>query len=561
MKNLDNPKEEHTFLLVPTIREGEQATVNDIILAVLDNFPFYVMLIDSEHHIQLANEAVRSNLGLDPQEIVGKYCPQVVHGLNHPFPGCPLEEAVREGHFVEKELFDERIACWLNSKVYPTQFRTQEGKAVFLHTMHDITKIKQTQDENVRNYQIQSILNDLLQSSLSATPLEEQLNRCIDQITSIPWLSLESKGAIFLVEEDPGVLVMKAQRGLEKLMPTCARIPFGRCLCGRAANSGKIEYADHIDERHEIRYEGISPHGHYCVPILSAGKLLGVINLYIKEGYPRDEKIEGVLGAVADILAGIIERKRAGQQLAQYSEHLEEMVKERTRELLEAQERLVRQEKLAVLGQLAGSVGHELRNPLGVISNAAYYLKLIQPDADTKVKEYLNMVEKETITANKIITDLLDFTRIKSVEREPVAVSELVRQTLERFPVPSPVEVVLEIPADLPPVYADPRQMTQVLGNLTVNACQAIPSGGKLTITAHRQEQKVAIAVKDNGVGIPPENMSKLFEPLFTTKFKGIGLGLAVSKKLAEANGGHIEVESEPGQGTTFSVYLPVYQE
>jgi signal transduction histidine kinase len=123
------------------------------------------------------------------------------------------------------------------------------------------------------------------------------------------------------------------------------------------------------------------------------------------------------------------------------------------------------------------------------------------------------------------------------------------------------VEVVLELPADLPPVYADPRQMTQVLGNLTVNACQAMPTGGKLTLFAHRQEQMVAIAVKDSGVGIPPENLSKLFEPLFTTKLKGIGLGLAVSKKLAEANDGRIEVESEPGKGSTFSVYLPVYKE
>ncbi|MBE3038408.1 MAG: PAS domain S-box protein, partial [Chloroflexi bacterium] len=263
---------------------------------------------------------------------------------------------------------------------------------------------------------------------------------------------------------------------------------------------------------------------------------------------------------ILEVFHDITERKQAEKELKTYSEHLEEMVKERTRALSEAQEQLVRHERLAVLGQLAGSVSHELRNPLAVISNAVYYLKLIQPDADHEVKEYLNMVEKETRTADKIITDLLDFARIQSMERESVAVSELVRQTLERFPAPPPVEVVLELPADLPPVYADPRQMMQVLDNLVVNACQAMPTGGKLTLLAHRQEQMVVIAVKDSGVGIPPENMRKLFEPLFTTKLKGIGLGLAVSQKLAEANGGRIEVESEPGKGSTFSVYLPVYK-
>jgi PAS domain S-box-containing protein len=264
-----------------------------------------------------------------------------------------------------------------------------------------------------------------------------------------------------------------------------------------------------------------------------------------------------VIGALS-LAHDITESRQAEQQLAQYSEHLEEMVKERTRELSEAQEQLVRQERLAVLGQLAGGVGHELRNPLAIILNAVYYLNLVQPDADDNIKSYHSMIEHEAHTAEKIITDLLDFARIKSMEPEPVAVAGLVRQTLQRFPAPPPVEVALELPPDLPPVYADPRQMVQVLGNLTVNACQAMPTGGKLTITAYRQEQMVAIAVKDNGVGIPPENMSKLFEPLFTTKLKGIGLGLAVSQRLAEANGGRIEVESEPGKGSTFTLVLPV---
>jgi two-component system sensor histidine kinase/response regulator len=255
----------------------------------------------------------------------------------------------------------------------------------------------------------------------------------------------------------------------------------------------------------------------------------------------------------------ITERKRAEQQLANYTEHLEEMVDERTRELRAAHEQLVRQERLATLGQLAGSIGHELRNPLGVISNAIYYLKMAQPDANNTVKEYLEIIEKETRTSDKIVTDLLDFTRIKAADRALVVVSELVRQTLERFPAPPSVEVVLEIAADLPPVYADPQHILQVLGNLTVNACQSMPDGGELIILAYRQEQMIAIAVKDTGLGIPPENMSQLFEPLFTTKTKGIGLGLAVSKKLVEANSGRIEVQSEPGKGSTFTLYLPQY--
>ena len=214
-----------------------------------------------------------------------------------------------------------------------------------------------------------------------------------------------------------------------------------------------------------------------------------------------------------------------------------------------------------MLGQLAGSVGHELRNPPGIINNAIYYLRMVQPDADEKVKEYLGIIEAETHTADKIISDLLDFSRIKSVDVEPVVVSDLVRRTLERFPAPENVQVTLNLPENLPTIYIDPRQMTQVLGNLVLNACQAMPKGGEITLSAKKKGKMVAIAVADTGVGIPPENMKKLFEPLFTTKPKGIGLGLAVSKKLVEANGGKIEVESEPGKGSIFTVYLPVSKE
>ena len=268
----------------------------------------------------------------------------------------------------------------------------------------------------------------------------------------------------------------------------------------------------------------------------------------------------------------ITERKQAEERIRQMNVELEQRVAERTRELRETQEQLIKQEKLAVLGQLASGVGHELRNPLAIINNAVYFLKLVQPEADQKIRDYHAIIEKETRTAEKIITDLLDFARIKSVDREAVSISGLVERVLERFPVPPPVTVRLDIPTDLPKVFVDSRQMEQVLGNLVTNAFQAMPEGGQLSVISDQcsvfsdqssvnREAWVRIAVKDTGMGIPPENMKRLFEPLFTTKLKGIGLGLAVSKKLAEANGGRIEVESEAGVGSTFTLWLPIQQE
>ncbi len=266
---------------------------------------------------------------------------------------------------------------------------------------------------------------------------------------------------------------------------------------------------------------------------------------------------------VAELEAAETERKRAEEALKEYSERLEEMVEERTQELREAQEQLVRREKLAVLGQLAGGVGHELRNPLGVISNAVYFLQLTLPDADETTKEYLEMISAEVRNSTKIISDLLDFSRTRLPDREEVAVSELVAEVLETRPPPEGVQVTTQIAPDLPPVLVDPRQIGgQVLVNLVVNAYQAMPEGGTLTIKTSEVSEKlpkseVALSVADTGCGIPPENMAKLFEPLFTTRARGIGRGLAVSRSLVEANGGSMEVESEVGRGSTFTMRLP----
>ena len=225
-----------------------------------------------------------------------------------------------------------------------------------------------------------------------------------------------------------------------------------------------------------------------------------------------------------------------------------------------------------MLGQLAGGVGHELRNPLGVISNAVYYLKMVLSDADETTREYLEIVSSEVRNSEKIVSDLLDFSRTRLPEREEIAVSEMVARVLERRPPPENVEVTTQIPSDLPPVFVDPRQIEQVLGNLVTNAYQAMPEGGQLIIKTSEVAGKppkssassvepsgwVSLSITDTGAGISPENMKKIFEPLFTTKAKGIGLGLTVSRNLVEASGGSIEVESEEGVGSTFTVWLPL---
>jgi signal transduction histidine kinase len=236
----------------------------------------------------------------------------------------------------------------------------------------------------------------------------------------------------------------------------------------------------------------------FAIPILAASVLLrpwaslvvaglsslviAVISITVVGIMPNVIAMFGffVFAVVAYLSARSLEQAlkalRASNEELQESEvRLEEMVEERTQELRDAQEQLVRREKLAVLGQLAGGVGHELRNPLGVISNAAYYLKMVHPDDADTTKEYLDMISAEVHNADRIISGLLDFGRTQPADRQRIAVSQLVAGVLGKRPPPEGVQVATQIADDLPPAYVDPHQIELVLANLVTNAYQAMP--------------------------------------------------------------------------------------
>ena len=225
------------------------------------------------------------------------------------------------------------------------------------------------------------------------------------------------------------------------------------------------------------------------------------------------------------------------------------------------QEKLITSEKLAAIGQLASAVGHEIRNPLGVIKNSAYFLNMKLKDAaDEKVVKHLKILEKEVNSANFIISDLLDFARKKPPTLDQADLSETVKNTLSYITVPENIKVEIKL-GEIPKMLLDKEQVQRVCQNLILNAVQAMPEGGKLTIQTTKQDDSAKLIVRDTGVGIPKENMPKLFTPLFSTKAKGIGLGLVICKQIVEGHDGNITVESEVGEGSTFTVKLPIRME
>ncbi|MCK4449950.1 MAG: hypothetical protein KAX26_05100, partial [Anaerolineae bacterium] len=193
------------------------------------------------------------------------------------------------------------------------------------------------------------------------------------------------------------------------------------------------------------------------------------------------------------------------------------------------------------------------------------YLNMKLGQASEKVKKHLGIIEKEITRSNKIITDLMDFARVRRPALRKTDVNLLVREAVSRSKVPGNVEVITHLKKGLSPLMADPGQIEQVFINMISNAAQAMTSsnsaetrdGGRLEISTRAEDGFIVTEFKDNGCGISEENLGKLFGPLFTTKTKGIGLGLAISTAIVEAHEGRIEVESELGKGTTFAVKLP----
>ncbi|MFQ5420905.1 MAG: nitrogen regulation protein NR(II) [Anaerolineae bacterium] len=260
---------------------------------------------------------------------------------------------------------------------------------------------------------------------------------------------------------------------------------------------------------------------------------------------------------VQAILTDIAERKKQEEALAAYSEQLEELVAARTQELVAAQDHLVRQEKLSVLGKLAGGLAHELRNPLSVIEGAAYFLTMTLADMDDETAEAIEILNKEVQNAETIISGLLNFARTQKPRLESVSINDILVDLLGRLTIPETIAVVTELADDLPHIPADPQQIMLVCRNIIRNAVQAMAGGGQLTIVTRAEPVGVVIAFTDSGPGFPPAEAEKLFEPLYSTKAKGVGLGLALVNALVAGHGGRVTAVSAPGAGATFTVHLP----
>lgn len=519
---------------------------------LLNSAPDAMVFVNTNSTIVMANAQFNRMFGFSSDEVINK-------GLDILIP-----ERFRNLHLKHVAEFFSRprahpmgsdfeiYALKKNGEEFPVDItlsplNTDEGLLITA-AIRDITKRKEAEAQVELNYHIQSVMNSMLQLSLESFSLETQFERILDLILSVPYLSLQSKGVIYMVEDGhPGVLVMRAQRGFsENEYIPCRNITFGRCLCGQAALHSRIIYSDHLNNRHEIHGGDVFPHGHYCVPILSGKEVLGLINLFVREGHKRSKMEEGFLMSVASTLASIIKHDKTD------------------RERKRLQDELAEAEKLAALGRFTANVAHEIRNPLTALGGFARRLNRNIPEG-TKDKEYANFIIAEVTRLEGILRNVLTFSRDVTLQMEEHLMYEIIERVLK---INEEIFREKSINAhtsyhDKSPVLVDAAHVHEALENIILNAVDSMAEGGILSISTDQKLIEgfsfLSVAIKDTGAGIPQDKIDIIFEPFFTTKVaqKGTGLGLSITKKVVEEHGGFIKTESEVGKGSTFTLYFP----
>lgn len=403
-----------------------------------------------------------------------------------------------------------------------------------------------------RDIEKRSAIGGLLAISLEHGSLPELLDKFLENLLDIPWLALEAKGAVFLADAGGKNLAMTAQRGVSaEIKSACAGVPFGHCLCGRAAATGETVFASDVDARHEISYRGIKPHGHYCLPIKIRGRVIGVLNLYLRAGHSYDQDEKAFLEAACTIIAKAIEYKN-----------------------LEA--KAYQAQKMESLGKAAGAIAHDFNNIL-TVTQGFNNLALDTVPAGDEAAGYLRETASGLEKGAALVKQIMAFSRKQPAEMTALDLNALIAgmQAMLEVVLEKKIRLKLSLAPGLPRLTGNKGQLEQVLINLTVNARDAIlPGTGELSITTSEVPGDAAgtcgrelngaagivkLSVSDTGCGMPAEVIEHIFEPFFTTKpeGQGTGLGLATVYSIVQAHKGGINITSRPGQGTTFDICFP----
>ncbi|MBF0109963.1 MAG: DUF3365 domain-containing protein [Magnetococcales bacterium] len=600
---LDLKVRERTMELEERIMEQEHsrqaferlARQNQLILQAINDGIYGV---NSQDETTFINDAGAALLGWEATELIGKNPHALMHhtridGSVYPPRECPVCQTTRDGQTrsLSHDLFWRKDGSSFPVEFTVTSILENDVPQGAVVVFRNISERLKTENLNRQLLLLQRVVNSIHKIAYEPLPLARQLEAALEVILTIPWFFNQSKGALFLVNREENILEMVAHKGLDELLLIrCARVPFGQCLCGRAGETDAFVFAGGIDERHDIRFEGMQPHGHYVVPLLSNQGALGVLNLYLDAGHPFDENEQDALFTIGHALARLIEKRRAEENLRIKNAELEEKVRERTIELQnnvkslqEYQFQLIQSERMAALGGMVAGVAHEINTPIGIGFTSATYLKnqtslfRKRVAANELTYEHLNNYldlateSSDLIEANlRRAAELINSFKMVAVDQTSQELRSidlggyLHEILLSLRPKLKNTHHVVDIVCPEKQTLATrPGSISQIVTNLVMNSLIhgfENMDRGQIRIEASLQEDEVLLIYQDNGRGMNADAVKRLYEPFFTTRRGqgGSGLGMhVVYNQVTQVLKGSIACQSAIGEGVLFVIKFP----
>ncbi|HEC20532.1 MAG TPA: response regulator [Gammaproteobacteria bacterium] len=461
---------------------------------------------------------------------------------------------------IELALLDGRI---FELDCVPILMEDEQGQLHRNHlwSFHDISEhkhieaqLRQQGQELEQAKQDEHALSELLKLALQSSSMKVFLDFCLQTLLyTVPWLRLNPRGAVFLTTKkgDGQALHLTVEHDLDReLHSLCARVPFGTCLCGRAAAERAIHFVSCVDERHDNGYEGMPAHGHYNLPLIQDDKVLGVMVLYLTHGHETSSQELDFLEQVSEIIAMGISRRYASRALLEAKEQAEAAAKAKSLFL--------------------ATMSHEIRTPMNGVLGMLHLLG--KTPLSVKQQHFVNTATGSGEMLLTVINDILDFSKLEAGKLELESIFfdplELVEDSvilMAKGAHEKGLELICWADESVPrQVRGDPTRLRQILINLISNAIKFTERGDVVVYASATDENCVHFGVRDTGIGITPEQQTRLFQSFsqvdssHTRKYGGTGLGLIICQRLVEAMGGKIRVASAPGLGTEFSVEIPL---